>query len=409
MTVSSIVKPYLCLALLSLGLHAQVAVTPVVQPHVTFVNGAGLPCAACSLYTYVAGTTTPQATYTDATGTSQNTNPIVLDASGGANIWMGANSYKLVLKDVLGTTLWTVDQINSARLFPCGSANAVQIANNTVNGLACDSSITINTTTHTINIGTLPANYVTIGALGTPTTWTFDTTSPATALASLGGAAVVNGLANQLGYYAANGNTISGTNAIPNGTTATTQAGSDNSTKIATTAYVSNPGAISPSSIALASGGAMTGNQGNGTKLQHSSGAITANDCTKFDTNGNTVDAGVSCAAVVARTCNANGCYRIEGDGTIMEWGTISVPATGNAFNSATITFPAAFTTVPVVTANAIGLPSATQDTTTPISLQFTSTTTTGAFAYMAKVIVASAGGGAFQQTITLNWYAIGY
>lgn len=36
--------------------------------------------------------------------------------------------------------------------------------------------------------GSLPSNHVTIGALGTPTAWNFDTTTPATALASLGGA-----------------------------------------------------------------------------------------------------------------------------------------------------------------------------------------------------------------------------
>lgn len=45
--------------------------------------------------------------------------------------------------------------------------------------------------------------------------------------------------------------------------------------------------------IKLLSGGtAMTGNQGTGLLLQHSTGSITTNDLVKFDASGNTVDAG---------------------------------------------------------------------------------------------------------------------
>lgn len=179
--------------------HAQVPVTPIVQPHVTFVDGAGSPCATCKLYTDAAGTTTPLATYADATGTSQNTNPIVLDAAGGANIWMGANSYKFILKDSSGATIWTVDQVNAAHLFPCGTAGAIQVANSGGNGTTCDQNVTINTVTHAINIGP-SGNHVTIGPQGTPTSWTFDTTSPASALASLGWASIV---------YASNYTTLS--------------------------------------------------------------------------------------------------------------------------------------------------------------------------------------------------------
>jgi hypothetical protein len=47
--------------------------------------------------------------------------------------------------------------------------------------------------------------------------------------------------------------------------------------------------------ITLAGGAAMTGNQGNGALIQHSTGTTTTNDCTKFDANGNTVDAGGAC------------------------------------------------------------------------------------------------------------------
>lgn len=54
-----------------------------------------------------------------------------------------------------------------------------------------------------------------------------------------GGVTVTTGSTNQLAVYtSANG--IGGTTAIPNGTTATTQTAGDNSTKVATTAYVNN-------------------------------------------------------------------------------------------------------------------------------------------------------------------------
>lgn len=101
-------------ALFSVCAVAQVSVQPILQPHVTFVNSTGTACAGCSLYTYAAGTTTPLATYTDSTGTSQNTNPIILDASGSATVWMALQAYKFVLKDTLGTTLWTVDNVTEA-------------------------------------------------------------------------------------------------------------------------------------------------------------------------------------------------------------------------------------------------------------------------------------------------------
>ena len=59
----------------------------------------GDPLAGGKLYTYEAGTSTPKATYTDASEGTQNANPVILDASGRASVWLGDGSYKLVLKD----------------------------------------------------------------------------------------------------------------------------------------------------------------------------------------------------------------------------------------------------------------------------------------------------------------------
>jgi hypothetical protein len=277
--------------------RAQVPVTSIVQPRVTFVDAQGGPCVGCKLYTYTAGTTTAFPTYTDSTGSSQNTNPIILDASGGAFIWVGRTSYKFILKTSLDVTIWSVDNVNEGNLFPCGPAGSVQFSNIAVTGMDCDAAIYINKTNHTLNVGTIGTNHVVIGALSTPTLWTFDTSTPATALASLGGAATNPGTAGQIAVYAATGNVVSGTSAIPNGITASTQAINDNSAKVATTAYVKTPGAINPSGVQIASGVSMVDNQGTGTKVQHSTGSTVTDNCVKFDAGGNTVDSGITCGA----------------------------------------------------------------------------------------------------------------
>lgn len=79
-----------------------------------FVAGTSTPLAGGKLYTYLAGTTTPQATAKDQVGTA-NTNPIILDANGECDIWLGAISYKYVLKDSLDVTQWTVDNVATAQ------------------------------------------------------------------------------------------------------------------------------------------------------------------------------------------------------------------------------------------------------------------------------------------------------
>ena len=170
----------------------------------------------------------------------------------------------------------------------------MQIANSAVNGLTCSANVTINPTTGALNVGTLPANYVTIGALGTATSWMFDTTSPATALASLGGGSVAAATANQLAFYPGAGTSIAGTSAIPGATTATTQSPSDNSTRLATTAYVAAPGIINPTSVQVAAGTAMTGNQGTGALVQHATGAAVAGNYPIYDATGNLIDSGGS-------------------------------------------------------------------------------------------------------------------
>jgi hypothetical protein len=74
-------------------------------------DGDGVPYAGGELYTYLAGSAgaTPKATYSDAKLTTPNANPVVLDADGRADVWVGGGSYLLILKDALGNTVWSVD------------------------------------------------------------------------------------------------------------------------------------------------------------------------------------------------------------------------------------------------------------------------------------------------------------
>jgi hypothetical protein len=83
-------------------------------PKLQFFGTDGNILVGGKLYTYAAGTTTPLTTYYDSTGTAANTNPIILDTRGEANVWLDSSAYKFVLKTSLDTLIWTVDNITSA-------------------------------------------------------------------------------------------------------------------------------------------------------------------------------------------------------------------------------------------------------------------------------------------------------
>jgi len=97
--------------------------TPVAK--MQFLDATGAPLVGGLLYTYAAGTTTPQASYTDSTGSQANTNPVVLDARGEANIWLASATYKFKLCASDNTELWTVDNISAptSALSPVLSGN----------------------------------------------------------------------------------------------------------------------------------------------------------------------------------------------------------------------------------------------------------------------------------------------
>jgi hypothetical protein len=77
-----------------------------------FLNLLGRPLVGGKVYFYLPDTETKKDTWQDPEMTIPNTNPIVLDARGEAVIW-GEGSYRQVVKDVLGITIWDQETSSS--------------------------------------------------------------------------------------------------------------------------------------------------------------------------------------------------------------------------------------------------------------------------------------------------------
>jgi len=95
-----------------------VFLSPVGGVAAQFFTNTGSVLTGGKLYTYAAGTTSPQTTYTTYRGNIARTNPIVLDSAGrvpdGGEIWITANAYKFVLKDSNNVLIATWDNINNS-------------------------------------------------------------------------------------------------------------------------------------------------------------------------------------------------------------------------------------------------------------------------------------------------------
>jgi hypothetical protein len=90
----------------------------ILFPELQFSDENGVPLAAGTIETYIAGTSTPQVTYSDSTGNVSVGTSVTLDAEGrpnsGNGIWLGSTTtYKFIIKDSAGNTIQTVDNISS--------------------------------------------------------------------------------------------------------------------------------------------------------------------------------------------------------------------------------------------------------------------------------------------------------
>jgi len=77
------------------------------------VDADGNPLVGGLVYAFQAGAhAVPLDTFTDYAGGTPNQNPVVLDARGEAQIWMGANPYYFEVKTAAGALIRTVDNVN---------------------------------------------------------------------------------------------------------------------------------------------------------------------------------------------------------------------------------------------------------------------------------------------------------
>jgi hypothetical protein len=136
---------------------------------------------------------------------------------------------------------------------------------------------------------------------------------------------------------------------------------------------------------------------------------LTSEPCLGTDSSG-LLGAGTGCDASVPLTCASGQCYRIDGDGTITEFGTCATANTGSAETSCTFTFPHAFTTQVTVTGSMTNLASCVSgDPGTPVTMGVLSPGLASTTLQFAKVIEASAGGGNFNASCNFAWSAVGY
>jgi len=136
-----------------------------------FFDNNGIPLAGGLVYTYTAGTTTPQAAYTTSAGSIAHANPIVLDSSGripsGGEIWLtDAVAYKFVLKTATATTIGTYDNVT-------GNASGIYAAFAASSGSSLVGFIQAGTGAVATTVQTKLRQYVSVkdfGAVGNGTT-----------------------------------------------------------------------------------------------------------------------------------------------------------------------------------------------------------------------------------------------
>ena len=80
-----------------------------------FFDNNGVILSGGKIYTYAAGTTTPQATYTSVSGATPHANPIILDSAGrvpGGELWLTDGlGYKIVIETSLSVLIGTYDNV----------------------------------------------------------------------------------------------------------------------------------------------------------------------------------------------------------------------------------------------------------------------------------------------------------
>jgi len=118
-----------------------------------FLDNSGNVLTGGKIFTYAAGTTTNQATYTTSAGNVPHSNPIILDASGrvpsGGEIWLtDGSAYKFILRDANDVLIATYDNVTGI------NSNFVAFTNEQEIQTATAGQTVFNLTTTTYQPGT---------------------------------------------------------------------------------------------------------------------------------------------------------------------------------------------------------------------------------------------------------------
>lgn len=84
------------------------------NPVFRYTDNNGDPLNGGKVYFYIAGTSTLKDTYSDYALTTANTNPVILDSRGEAQIY-GSGQYKVVVKDSSDNTIETMDNVTASQ------------------------------------------------------------------------------------------------------------------------------------------------------------------------------------------------------------------------------------------------------------------------------------------------------
>lgn len=113
-----------------------VYLSPLAGSAQQFFDNNGVPLAGGKIHTYSAGTTTPLASYTDNTGATPHSNPIILNSAGrvsSGEIWLSKGTpYKFAVYTSLDVLIGTYDNISGIN-DPTGVTPAIY--NATANGI----------------------------------------------------------------------------------------------------------------------------------------------------------------------------------------------------------------------------------------------------------------------------------
>jgi hypothetical protein len=84
----------------------------LIPPRIQFIDYNGEPLVNGKVYTYEAGTSTPKTSWKDQGEVTANTNPVILDDAGRAQIWI-RGSYKIVVHDANDALIYEDDDVIS--------------------------------------------------------------------------------------------------------------------------------------------------------------------------------------------------------------------------------------------------------------------------------------------------------